>query len=427
SASSRTPTRGRGSPTRATRPCWPTASPTASWPSSPTAAPSRGAEPARPPEAPRPRPGRRAAAGLRRSRRPPRAPGPAPPGGPGAAAPACRAPCCTVIAWADVSRGAGPRRRRRGVRRRRSRAGPDARARREGVPQGAPRGRRDPARGGRQGGRGGDRREGLVRRPDRVHHELRQPQRRAAARHVGRHALLRPDPAGHRERPYGGPLPPRRRGARPAHSRRRPRPAAPGRRGAGGAPVRQGLVGHTGGLGADAFLDDMRTLKQSGTLLVSDEAGSLVLLVARGQVEASFRLGAYGRLESPGQSYHLHLHEPAPTPQLPGRSPHSDSAVLRALPRTRTPMRIPTGVVDLPALLERLGALAFDGLLAYVADDELAVALLLDGSVRAAVHERGGRLSSRAEALRVLQKRCQEPGPGELEVERVERAILEPL
>ncbi len=191
--------------------------------------------------------------------------------------------------------------------------------------------------------------------------------------------------------------------------------------------MRQGLVGHTGGLGADALLDDMRALKQSGTLLVSDEAGSLVLLVARGQVEASFRLGAYGRLESPGQSYHLHLHEPAPTPQLPGRSPHSDSAVLRALPRTRTPMRIPTGVVDLPALLERLGALAFDGLLAYVADDELAVALLLDGSVRAAVHERGGRLSSRAEALRVLQKRCQEPGPGELEVERVERAVLEPL
>src|SRR5690606_5974555 len=116
------------------------------------------------------------------------------------------------------------------------------------------------------------------------------------------------------------------------------------------------------GLTAAPLLDDMRALKQSGTLLVSDEAGSLVLLVARGQVEASFRLGAYGRLESPGQSYHLHLHEPAPTPQLPGRSPHSDSAVLRALPRTRTPMRIPTGVVDLPALLERLGALAFDGL-----------------------------------------------------------------
>ena len=191
--------------------------------------------------------------------------------------------------------------------------------------------------------------------------------------------------------------------------------------------MRQGLVGDTGAIGADALLEDLRALKRSGTLVVSDEGGSLVLLLARGQVEASFRLGAYGRLESPGQSFHLHLHEPAPTPQLPSRSPESASPVLRALPRTRAPMRLPTGIVDLPALLDRLASLAFDGLLAYVADDELAVALLLDGSVRAAVHERGGRLSSRAEALRVLQKRCQEPGPGELELERVERALLEPL
>ncbi|HEX7039017.1 MAG TPA: hypothetical protein VF202_02765 [Trueperaceae bacterium] len=191
--------------------------------------------------------------------------------------------------------------------------------------------------------------------------------------------------------------------------------------------MRQGLVGYTGDLGADAVLEDLRSLKRSGTLLVSDEGGSLVLLLARGQVEASFRLGAYGRLESPGQSYHLHLHEPTPTPQLPSRSSESASALLRALPRTRAPMRLPTGIVDLPALLDRLASLAFDGLLAYVADDELAVALLLDGTVRAAVHERSGRLSSRAEALRVLQKRCQEPGPGELELERIERAILEPL
>jgi hypothetical protein len=191
--------------------------------------------------------------------------------------------------------------------------------------------------------------------------------------------------------------------------------------------VRQGLVGDTGALGADSILEDLRGLKHSGTLVVSDEGGSLVLLVARGQVEASYRLGSYGRLEAPGQSYHLHLHEPAPTPQLPSRSPESASPLLRALPRTRAPMRFPTGIIDLPALLDRLAALSFDGLLAYTADDELAVALVLEGSVRAAVHERAGQLSSRSETLRVLQKRCQEPGPGELELERFERALLEPL
>lgn len=189
----------------------------------------------------------------------------------------------------------------------------------------------------------------------------------------------------------------------------------------------EGLVGFTGDYGADALLEDFRNLRQSGTVLFADAGGSLVLQLARGQVEASFRLGAYGRLEEPRQSYHLHLHEPAPTPQLPGRGTDSSAPLLRALPRTRAPQRMPTGVIDLPALLDRLNATAFDGLLSFAGADELAVALLLDGTIRAAVHERGGRLSSRSEALRVLQRRCQSAGDGELELERVERAILEPL
>ena len=189
----------------------------------------------------------------------------------------------------------------------------------------------------------------------------------------------------------------------------------------------EGLVGFTGSYGADAVLEDLRNLKQSGTVFFADEGGSLVLQLARGQVEASFRLGGYGRLEDKGQSYHLYLHEPAPTPQLPARSPASGAPLLRALPRTRSPQRMPTGVIDLPALLDRLSSTAFDGLLSYTGKDDLAVALVLDGTIRAAVHERGGRLSSRSEALRVLQKRCQEAGEGELELERVERAILEPL
>ncbi len=189
----------------------------------------------------------------------------------------------------------------------------------------------------------------------------------------------------------------------------------------------EGLVGFTGSYGANAVLEDLRSLKQSGTVLFADAGGSLVLQLARGQVEASYRLGAYGRLEDAGQSYHLHLHEPAPTPQLPGRGPDSPAPLLRALPRTRSPQRMPTGVIDLPALLDRLSATTFNGLLSYVGDDDLAVAHVLDATNRAAVHERDGRLSSRSEALRVLQKRCQGPGDGELELERVERAILEPL
>src|SRR5690606_9894287 len=49
------------------------------------------------------------------------------------------------------------------------------------------------------------------------------------------------------------------------------------------------------------------------------------------------------------------------------------------------------------------------------------------GAIRAAVHERAARLSSRTEALRVLQKRSSEAGPGVLELEAIDRPVAEAL
>jgi len=84
-------------------------------------------------------------------------------------------------------------------------------------------------------------------------------------------------------------------------------------------------------------------------------------------------------------------------------------------------------VIELPALLDQLHADAFYGVLAYAAPDETAVAVVLAGEIRAAVHERNGRLSSRSEALRVLQKRSSESGPGRIELEKIDRSLIEPL
>ncbi|HET8985335.1 MAG TPA: hypothetical protein VFN03_06215, partial [Trueperaceae bacterium] len=78
-------------------------------------------------------------------------------------------------------------------------------------------------------------------------------------------------------------------------------------------------------------------------------------------------------------------------------------------------------------LLEKLHAESFDGVLSFESRDEIAVALFTNGAIKAAVHERGGRLSSRTEALRILQKRSSEAGTGTLELEKLDRPVTEAL
>jgi hypothetical protein len=191
--------------------------------------------------------------------------------------------------------------------------------------------------------------------------------------------------------------------------------------------VSHALCGTTGTLGADALLEALRTLRCSGTLVLGDGSGSMILQLAKGQVEASFKLGAYARLDAVGQTFHLNPHEPSELPELPARRLNGGSPLLRALPRLRPPATLPLGATDLATLLERLHAESFDGVLSYESHDEIAVALFTDGAIRAAVHERAGRLSSRTEALRILQKRSSETGTGTLELERLDRPVAEAL
>lgn len=189
----------------------------------------------------------------------------------------------------------------------------------------------------------------------------------------------------------------------------------------------QGMLGDTGQHSAEWLLENLRTVRQSGTLALSDANGTSLLLLARGQVEASFRLGQYARLDTPNQRFHLHTHEPAATPQLPARFPDSRAALMQALPRLSPPQRLTPGAVDLADLLERLHEARFNGSLSYATEKERSVALLVGGSVRAAVHEASGAVHDRAEAMRALQKAGQARAKGALELDALAPAVVLPL
>lgn len=189
----------------------------------------------------------------------------------------------------------------------------------------------------------------------------------------------------------------------------------------------QGMLGDTGEHSAEWLLENLRAIRHSGTLALADGSGTTLLLLARGQVEASFKLGPYARLDAPEQRFHLHTHEPSVTPQLPPRFPASKSPLLRALPRLAPPQRLTPGAIDLPDLLERLHEARFDGCLSYATERERSVALLVGGGVRAAVHEVGGALHDRAEAMRALQKAGQARAKGLLELDALEPAVVLPL
>lgn len=189
----------------------------------------------------------------------------------------------------------------------------------------------------------------------------------------------------------------------------------------------QGMLGDTGQHSAAWLLDNLRAIRHSGTLALSDGGGTTLLLLARGQVEASFKLGPYTRLDAPDQRFHLHTHEPVLTPQLPARFPESKSPFLRALPRFAPPQRLTPGAIDLSDLLDRLHESRFYGSLSYSTERERSVALLVAGSVRAAVHEAAGALHDRAEAMRALQKAGQARAKGVLELDALEPAVVLPL
>ncbi len=188
-----------------------------------------------------------------------------------------------------------------------------------------------------------------------------------------------------------------------------------------------GLVGDTGSLTGQDLLEALRTLRCSGTLALTGGTGSVLLQLARGQVEATFKLGSYDALDRPMQSFHLYRHEPADVPRLPGRVSKSLSPVLRSLPRLAAPVRLPAGLVDLRALLDRLAEQAFNGSLSLVDGDDALAVLFLQGRVGAAVYERAGVVHERADAMRALQRAGMGSGNPALELDALDPMVVRSL
>lgn len=188
-----------------------------------------------------------------------------------------------------------------------------------------------------------------------------------------------------------------------------------------------GVIGTTGALSGQDLLEGLRNLRASGTLVLSATHGAVLLQVARGQVEASYRLGHYDSLEARDQGFHLHPHEPADAPRLPSRAAGSGSPLLRALPRFGPPTLLPPALVDLPMLLDRLRASAFNGALSYATDDGAAVAVFLQGRIGAAASERGGHVHTGTDAMRALQRAGLDADGPHLELDALDPLVVRSL
>jgi len=197
--------------------------------------------------------------------------------------------------------------------------------------------------------------------------------------------------------------------------------------GDGSQPVSHGLLGNTGTLTGEHLLEGLRNLRASGTLALASGNGTVLLQVARGQVEASYKLGHYDSLEAAGQGFHLYPHEPATAPHLPGRCPQSASPLLRALPRFAPAVTLPPALVDLRLLLDRLRATAFNGALSFTALERGATALFLQGRIGAAAAERGGYVHDGPDAMRVLQRAGLDPNGPALELDALDPLVMRSL
>jgi hypothetical protein len=188
-----------------------------------------------------------------------------------------------------------------------------------------------------------------------------------------------------------------------------------------------GLLGTTGALSGQDLLEGLRALRASGTLALSADSGAVLLQVARGQVEASYKLGHYDSLEAPAQGFHLHPHEPSEAPRLPSRCPESASPLLRAMPRFAPPKILPPALVDLRMLLEKLRGSAFNGALSFAAEGSSATALFLQGRIGAAAAERAGHVHVGTDAMRVLQRAGLDPEGPELELDALDPLLVRSL
>lgn len=189
----------------------------------------------------------------------------------------------------------------------------------------------------------------------------------------------------------------------------------------------RGVRGVTGDTTGEDLLRSLRELGCDGTLALSDDDGSLLVLLRGGEVAATHRLGRFGSLDAPALAFHLERHGPSDLPTVQGAFPRSPVALLRALPLIGPGLDVPTAVCDLRALIRDLRERAFTGCLTLAHREEGGAALFVGGQIAAAAFEKGGVVTERSDALRAVYRYSLAEGAPPLRLHRLEPTLARAL
>ena len=163
-------------------------------------------------------------------------------------------------------------------------------------------------------------------------------------------------------------------------------------------------MGTSGALAGRTLLAKLQDLKCTGTLTLRKTGGTVLLLLDKGQLRETHKIGWYDALDAIGQDFRFDPHEPTEIPTLEALHHACGLQILRALPRFAAPQRFACGYTDLRAHIAHLQQSGFTGALSCVGEAEAGNALFLRGRIVSASFERGGIRLERGDALRALYR-----------------------
>lgn len=161
---------------------------------------------------------------------------------------------------------------------------------------------------------------------------------------------------------------------------------------------------------AAELLGFFERLGTDGTLVFLRGGQALYSLLEGGSVKLQREVTDFGHLSGGVDSFSWHGHGRNQLPVLPAALPAAGGDAFRALPALGPEQPLPTGAVDLGALLEHLRQEEFAGVLLLQTGSEHGLAVFSGGLVRAAAFERDGYTWERVDALRALQRHSLRPG-----------------
>ena len=187
-----------------------------------------------------------------------------------------------------------------------------------------------------------------------------------------------------------------------------------------------GMIGTSGSLEGRVVLTKLQDLKCTGTLTLRKTGGTMLLLLDKGQLRDTHKIGWYDALDAVEQDFRFDPHPPAEIPTIDGLHHATGLPVLRALPRFAAPDVLSCGTTDLRGHIAHLQQGGFTGALTCSAEAEAGAALFLRGKIVAAAFERGGHRLERGDALRALYRYSLGANPP-LEVDAHEPALMRTL